>query len=413
MAPKPRSTTPQPSATALIIIPLLASLMALLSAIPAHAALQPNVIVSAFSIKEGSAEVGKDFTLVLTLADTEPSACAQAITTSVQSGPPFIMDGLSTAAAGDLCYGSTKTLEFPMRVDPTAAGGFYQITVASTYETSLLAQYSSSSVINLLVNGTPDFSAAITGSDPIDVYPGDTAAITVDVQNNGAFSAQAVIATLNSDAPLEVKWAGASAALGTIGARQGKSAAFTVEVPKDAAAKDYPLRLDVQYLDQDLAQQERVLPLVFHVKPKAKFETADAGSDALFADQSSRSVKLLLKNTGTDAAHKLKAKILPQFPFSSDGSVRYVETLGAGSSVPVDFTVGIDKDATPGTYGLDMLVQFEDAQGKQLQDTAKVSLTVERKNLFRAVFLDYWFLWLALILVVFLVARRRMKKPAK
>jgi hypothetical protein len=81
--------------------------------------------------------------------------------------------------------------------------------------------------------------------------------------------------------------------------------------------------------------------------------------------------------------------------------------------VPVDFTVGIDKDATPGTYGLDMLVQFEDAQGKQLQDTAKVSLTVERKNLFRAVFLDYWFLWLALILVVFLVARRRMKKPAK
>ena len=78
-------------------MPLFAIVL-LLSIVSVHAALQPNVVVQSFRV-EGDAAVGKDFTLLLTLTNTEPSACAQAITTSIQSGPPFIMRGVSTLTA--------------------------------------------------------------------------------------------------------------------------------------------------------------------------------------------------------------------------------------------------------------------------------------------------------------------------
>jgi hypothetical protein len=110
----------------------------------------------------------------------------------------------------------------------------------------------------------------------------------------------------------------------------------------------------------------------------------------------------------------MTVSIIPQYPFSTDGSVRYVDLLAPGQSVPVTFSVNVDKDGTPGTYGLNLLVNFQDAQGKSLQDdTTRVALTVLPKGFFRAVFLDYWFLWLAGVVIVFLVIRSRVAAKKK
>jgi hypothetical protein len=380
-------------------------------------AVRPNVVVSGFNIKEGEAAVGKDFVLSLTLTNTEPTACAQGISTTVQASFPFIMNGITSQAAGDLCQGTTKgsslTVDFPMRIDPTAKGGSYQLIITNDYETPTLAQFSTTNMVNLFVQGTPDIKANIINSNPIDVYPGDTATLTLSIENSGSFQAQSVDAKITADAPLDVNWAKSFSSIGLLDAKQSKTADFTIEVPKDAEAKDYELNLEVQYLDENLASQTKDFTLIFHVKPKAMFATSDAGSDTLYANQNSRTVKLLLKNTGTDTAYNIKAKILPQYPFSSDGSVRYIDVLEPGKTVPVQFTIDIDKDAKPGKYALDALMSFEDAQGKSLQDTAKVSLTVASKGFFMSTFADYWFLWLVIILAVVLIIRRRKKKAAE
>jgi hypothetical protein len=63
----------------------LMAIFAILACAPALA-VRPNVIVSGYSIKEGSAQPGKDMTLVLNLVNTEPTACARTITTSIQAG---------------------------------------------------------------------------------------------------------------------------------------------------------------------------------------------------------------------------------------------------------------------------------------------------------------------------------------
>lgn len=396
---------------------LAVAMIVLLTGLMPVLAVRPNVVVSGFNIKEGEAAVGKDFVLSLTLTNTEPTACAQGISTTVQASFPFIMDGITSQAAGDLCQGTVKgsslTVDFPMRIDPTAKGGSYSLSITNDYETPTLAQFSTTNVINLFVQGTPDIKANIINSNPIDVYSGDTATITLSIENSGSFQAQSVTAKITADAPLDVNWAKSFSSIGLLDAKQSKTADFTIEVPKDAEAKDYELNLEVQYLDENLAKETKEFTLIFHVKPKAMFATSDAGSDTLYANQNSRTVRLLLKNTGTDTAYNIKAKILPQFPFSTDGSVRYVDVLEPGKTVPVQFTIDIDKDAKPGAYALDALMDFEDAQGKSLQDTAKISLAVASKGFFMSTFADNWFLWLAVIVIAVLVVRRRMKKAAE
>jgi hypothetical protein len=392
----------------------LLAVLFLVAAVPAHAQQRPNIVVEGFSVMNGSASPGSDFVLVVQLINTEPQACAVADTATIQAGSPFILKGVSSLPVGDICNGTAAVVNFPLQIDPTATGGTYQLSVTNNYETVAFAQFSSTSTINLFVNGAPELRADIVGSDPVDVYPGDTATLSVSIQNDGSFQAQAVTANLSADAPVEAVWSSSFASLGSLDAKQGKSASFVVEVPKDAAAIDYPLHLSVAYRDENLALQHTEFALILHVKPKALFLTIDAGSDALYQDQSGRTVRLLLKNTGTDAARKVKASILPQYPFSTDGSVRYIDILEPGQSVPVTFTVNVDKDGTPGTYGLNMLVNFEDNQGKSFQDdTTKVALTVRSKGFFRAVFLDYWFLWLAAVVIVVLVARKRVAAKKK
>lgn len=370
---------------------------------------KPTVIVDSFSIREGGAYVGRDFTLSLNLVDTQPTRCAYALTTSVSSGFPFIMRGTSTFYSGQLCAPDAKTVDIPMRVDPTANGGFYQLEIANSYETATGVQFSSSSTLNLFVNGTPDISAYVINSNPVDVYPGDTGTLTVNVQNNGNFQAESVTALLKAPEPLEVKWSKSFNAISLLAPKESKAVDFAVEVPKNAEAKTYLLSLEISYLDENKQLQQRAIEMPFSVKKKAQFE-AEGNPGAFYSNQNGRHAAVMLKNTGTDAALKVRARIIPVFPFSTDGSVRYVDALKPGSSAPVDFRVDVDKDAKPGKYVVDLLVDFEDAQGKKFQDTTQVALVVEPKGLIRAVFMDYWVLWLIAAVIVLMVLKRRHRK---
>lgn len=389
------------------ILLIFLAILNILSAYVAYADVRPNVVVSGFAVREGAADVGKEFTLSVNLTNTEASACAKSITTSLEAGFPFIMEGISTLPVGDICYGAAKTVDFPMKVDPTANGGFYQLKISSNYESASYIQFSGSNTLNIFVNGSPEIDANIIDSEPVDIYPGDAGALTVKIENDGSFQAQSLSAVMKAPKPIEVKWSKSFNSIEMLEPRQSKAVEFAVEVPKDAEAKTYQLTMDIQYYDENKIKQAKTFNFDLYVKKKAQFETSDSGSGSFYANQNLRKVKILLKNKGTDAARKIRAKMLPQFPFSTDGSVRYVELLDVGKAELVDFNVDIDKDVTPGRYVLDMLVDFEDAQGKKLQDTAQVALVVNPKGIIRAVFIDYWVLWLIIIAIGSLIARRK------
>lgn len=395
------------------IIIIFSMVFLLLSLIPVSATLRPDITVTSFNIKEGAIKVGKDFTLELTISNIEPGTCAVNIISSIQANYPFVMNGVSRVKAGDLCDKPFILVDFPMSIDPTAKGGFYQIRVTNDFETSSFLQLSGIDTLNLFVNGTPEMNALIVDSNPIDVYPGDDATLTVNIENDGSFPAQSVISTLSAEKPIEVNWAKSTSSFGMIDSKQSKTMSFSISIPKNAAAQDYPLKLKVEYLDENLESQTKYIDLVLHVKSKAMFDVTDVSPNKFYPNYNGQKLRLQVKNIGTDTAYKLKARVLPMFPFSTDGSVRYIEKLEPGKTVIVELTIDVDKQATIGGYSLDTLLNFEDAQGKALQDTSKVAITVSEKEFYRAVFSDYWFLWIVALVIIIVMIRKAAGKGKK
>lgn len=389
---------------------LFVFLMIALTNVLSASALRPDVWVSGF---DAHPEVGKDFNLSIDFINIEPRTCANNIIMNIQGGYPFIMKGVSSVPVGSICSGDRLTATVPLSIDPAARGGTYQLIVNIDYETSTLAQFSGSSTINLYVSGSPELTAQIVSSDPLDVYPGDTATLAFVVQNQGTFQAQSVNAELSAQAPIKVIWSKSKDSLGLLDAKQGMNTEFAVEVPKDADSGNYQLSLMLSYLDQNLRSMSKIIKFDMVVKAKALFEAVDDNSELLYKNQNSRLVSYTLKNTGTDTAKKLKVRMLPMYPFSTDGTVRYIDALEPGQEAKVQFMVNTDKSATPGTYGLDLLIDYEDIQGKNFEDTADISLIIHQESLFRAVLINYWYLWSVIIIVALAMFVRKMRKKKK
>jgi len=382
---------------------------------------RPRLVISGLGAMNGSAQVGSDFTLAINVTNVDV-VCAMSTVVSIDTNPPLDARMTNSATPVDICAGETKTVLIPMSIDPTAVGGSYLVPVTLDYEDTLNTPYTTADTLTLFVSGTPDLHAHIAATNPVDVYPGDTAMVSIQLENDGTFQAQSVSATLiagdssvgssaMSSSPLEVKAGSATLTAGVIDAKRSLTSQFAVEIPKDAPAQDYPMTLRVSYLDENREMQTKDLPLILSAQKKAQY-TAVIDGQLLYANDNGKTTTVTVTNTGTDVAKNIKIKVDPQFPFTTDGSVRFVDSLAPGASVPVQVVFNVDKDATEGAYGLELIMDYEDAQGKSLHDTADLSISVSHKGWFRAVFIDYWYLWVIAIIIAVIVYRRRMKAKA-
>lgn len=371
----------------------------------AQAATRPIITISNYNT-DTSIVAGGYFNLTLDLAD-QGSLCGIGTTVSVQASYPFLTTGVSSTVPVSVCNQTTVTL--PLKIDAAAAGGSYPLTLIVGYSDWSNNVYSSSNTVNLVVGGMPNINANIINTNPSDVYQGDTATITVLLENDGSYEAQSVMGTLYSDSAAEVSPSSSYMYLGSLGSEQSANANFVVDIPKDSNTTQYPLTLTIQYLDENRVLQTKNISLVLNTKEKAIFQTADAGSQSFYANYQGRIAKINVTNVGTGIANQVEVNIEPQFPFTTDGSVRYINSINPGNSSIVEFVVDVDKDATPGNYGINLVFDYKDKDGNLLQDVETTNLTVRNKNIFRAIFIDYWFIWAVIIVIAIIVFLRNKK----
>lgn len=367
----------------------------LLLVVSVQAATRPIITILSYNT-DTSITAGGIFNLNINLAD-QGSLCGIGTTVSVQAGYPFITTGVSSTSPVAVCNQTTVTI--PLKIDPTTAGGSYPLTLVIGYSDWSNNFYSTSSTISLAVGGTPNLNANIVSSNPVDIYQGNTATITVLLENDGTYEAQSIRGTLYSNSSAEVSSSASFMYLSSLDSQGSANANFAVDIPKDSNTTQYPLILALQYLDQNRELETKNISLVLNTKKKAIFDvTTSPKSQGLYPNYNGRIVRLNVTNIGTDVANQMKVSIMPQFPFTSDGSVKYIDELTTGNSNILEFVVDVDKDATPGNYGVDLIFNYKDKEGNTLQDVETANLTVKSKSIFRAVFVDYWVIWVILIL---------------
>lgn len=368
----------------------------------------PIVSVSSFDT-DGSIDTSMNhFNLNLDLTNSGDS-CAEAVTVTTNS--IFLSEEDADNGLTDVC--GSKTIEIVLDIPPNTPAGTYPIVITGTYtDVNNSKQYTFSDTINVYLNGNTDLNAHIVGAIPFDAYAGDTATVSILVENDGTLQAQSVHGVLSANEPIEINPAESFFSVGSLQPKQSYIATFSFDILKNARAQSYPMTLALVYTEKNKERTEDI-PLTFEVKKKAMFETSDSGSDVLYPNDFGKIVRIRVTNTGTDVAKEVKVQIQPQYPFTTDGSIRYIANLNPGSSSVVQFAIDVDKAATIGSYGTNVILDFQDAQGNNLHDSVVTSLTVQSKSLSQVLFADYWYLWLLIEIVVIIVALRTINKKLK
>ncbi len=378
----------------------------------AFAAVNPQLQIYNYSLSQAPAAPGSVQQLTVRLQNIEFAACADTISVQVITSYPLSVSGLDTQYLDSLCLGdpaSKGTFTFTIPVDSLAQSGTYPVTIVTNYQKDF-DKFSASNTVNVQVLGTPSVTASVTGSDPVDLYPGDTGSVTVTFQNNGTGKIQSGHVSFSAPPGLEVKWAGADQDIGQVPAHGSAAATFSVEVLKNTSAGVYPITAVLQYTGDNTPSASQSYTFMMPVKPRADFTASVDPSTTLNADDSTM-VQVAITNTGSQAARKMRVRISPIFPFSTDGTVRYVESLDPGQTQSLDYLIHTDKDATPGQQISGVIIDYEDPQGNQFTGTEYFAMDVKTKSLFDLV-VSYWYVFAAIILIIGLIILRMILRLA-
>jgi len=377
----------------------------------AFASINPKVQLLNYTLSEVPAQPGHTLALTLHFKSMEPDNCAEALSVQVEVSYPLSVLGSDTQYLNLFCYrdpDSAGDFTFLFPVDNLGTSGTYPVAVSISYQKRFTV-LTGSNTVNVQVGGAPSFNAAITSSQPVDIYAGDSAAVAVTFQNTGSSMVQSARATAASRG-IEVKWAGSMQDLGSIAARGSATAVFNVEAPKNISAGSYPLDVVLDYTSENRSLGSTSFRFMVPVKPKADF-TAASASQVLVSGEK-KEVAITLTNSGTDEAKRLKVRIKPLFPFSTDGTVRYIDSLPAGAAANLTYLVTVDKDATAGEQLLGFQIDFEDPQGRQMSDTADFSLSVRALTL-EDQLAGVWYAWVVLALAIVYFGSKRMGAAKK
>ncbi len=374
------------------------------------ASASPSLSVSDYDTN--NPDIGKSFDLDIKLRNNGDS-CATAVTITPQLTFPFNPDDTLTSDAVDICSGNRETITLPLIVDPSASGGSYPIPLLIVYRDELNIAHSFTNSVTVYVSGNAELNAHITKSNPLKIYPGNTATISVLIENDGTFEAQNINGVLSFDNSLRVMPNQNFAYIGSLKPKQSATADFSIEIPKDAQAQNYPMHLALSYIEDGNAKTKNI-SLVLNVEKKALFQASNNDRSTLYPNSLGKTVDIKLTNTGTATANQIKIQLQPQFPFTTDGSIKYLNNLSQGESRDVQFVVNVDKSATVGTYALDLVIYFKDDQGNILQDTTTASMTIKKESLSQKIFIDYWYLWIIVpIGLIFILVKLLRKKQEK
>jgi len=196
-------------------------------------------------------------------------------------------------------------------------------------------------------------------TNPVAVRPGDDfVELNTYIENAGNKNAKSIEAVLNLPVGIEHSYTNNNRLwVGKLAVNESKKATFFVDVDEDADSKKYDLELTFNYMDWDDNKYSKEITIPFLVKEKPNIEIIDVKGTGLAG--SKITLEVTLKNTGTEDAEAVDARIIKQSsqPFSFDLRSNYVGELQVGETGKAVFTINIDKEAEQKEHNLKLLIR--------------------------------------------------------
>jgi hypothetical protein len=198
---------------------------------------------------------------------------------------------------------------------------------------------------------------------PEGVSPGEEAAATVILQNDGLSRADQITVTVNSSSPSVTQKTTSTYHIGSL--RQGENATLSLlfSTDKKAPIGINRVTLGITFANPDGSMAAQTEILGIHVRGRAKIGIASLSTDPVQVREGDPvSLVIRLENTGTDNANSVKASIDLPMKGAKDA---YVGRIEPDNDAPAVFSFQAGR---PGTYPYNLTVQYEDDSGVQTRN---------------------------------------------
>ncbi|WP_440951996.1 COG1361 S-layer family protein [Methanococcoides sp. FTZ1] len=169
---------------------------------------------------------------------------------------------------------------------------------------------------------------------------------------------------------------------------------FDIEIFSNAPSGTYELTLNLTYqyqsdvkveghpeqiVDYWYVTKHQTLPVYIEVKKRADITVKDVRSE-LIPDEKGF-LYVTYTNVGNEVAEDAVARIMVSDPFSTTDDEAFLGRLEPGDSYQAVYSIEVESDALPKTYGIDTEVKYRDSHGDtRISDEIKVSATVDEPD---------------------------------
>ena len=194
---------------------------------------------------------------------------------------------------------------------------------------------------------------------PSEVRPGDNyVKIEAQVENTGQKDAKAVEINLLLPDGLKSSYTNNNRIwVGLVNAGESKKMTFFVDLDEHAEPKSYTLQAHFSYMDLDDNIYQKTVSIPFLVKTRPYLEVVSFEGKGRAGSQGT--LRIILKNTGTESAEAVDVRILKQSsqPFSFDVRSDYIGELEPGEEGTAIFPIDVTRDAAIKDHDFKVLIR--------------------------------------------------------
>jgi hypothetical protein len=288
----------------------------------------------------------------------------------------------------DLVYGnSSATVSYDLLSPVSGAAGSNELTVSFEYRDSAGNQYNEQNRIFVPLEdgkgGKPNISFEQINAPNEAVGVGREFSVSFYLKNNGGASARNVKVSMNTDAGIVIRSMN-PVYFSEIDGSKSEKVTYTLFASDDAATKNYPLSLNVEYEDAfgnrfNATQYTgvfvendagRTVPRIIIDNYTIDPFPVNAGDEF--------SLKMSFLNTNkTVDVHNIKVTVISEdgtFTPTDSGNTFYVESIPRNQSVERELVLQAKLDAEQKSYMLSVNFEYEDEKGNPY--TAKETISV-------------------------------------
>jgi hypothetical protein len=262
---------------------------------------------------------------------------------------------------------TSSSLSYTLFADKSAPAGTYSFDVVLTYrryaDTLGIAggynRYREVIPMTIEVVGEPVVEVFVKSSTPGEIKSGDEAEIRLEAVNVGTEEARNVLIFPASTSEIDVLWFSSAVYVGDVSPQKSKTAAFSIEVNENVAAREYKIPMNVTYESPDGEVFAKLREISIPIEESADFNVEPVANSANVNDKE-KMITFDVQNTGDKLAEEVKATLRASYPFTPTGNEYFIGELKPGEDIVVSFHIDVDSDAAAQKYPVDIIIQWED-----------------------------------------------------